>query len=101
MRAMLLGAGEGTRLRPITATRPKPMIPIANRPIMEHILLLLRSTESRRSIPTSITLQTRSNPTSETGLPRGMSVKFKVEEKLPGTAGGLKNAEAFSATPSS
>ena len=42
MKAMLLGAGEGTRLRPITATRPKPMISIANRPIMEHILLLLK-----------------------------------------------------------
>ena len=41
MRAMVLAAGLGTRLRPITYTMPKPMVPVANRPVMEHILLLL------------------------------------------------------------
>ena len=42
MRAMVLAAGLGTRLRPITYTMPKPMVPVANRPVMEHILLLLQ-----------------------------------------------------------
>ena len=41
MRAMVLAAGLGTRLRPITFDRPKPMVPVLNRPVMEHILRLL------------------------------------------------------------
>ena len=41
MRAMVLAAGLGTRLRPITYAMPKPMVPVANRPVMEHILRLL------------------------------------------------------------
>src|SRR5207253_884440 len=41
MRAMVLAAGLGTRLRPITYEMPKPMVPVLNRPVMEHILRLL------------------------------------------------------------
>ncbi|TMK73273.1 MAG: hypothetical protein E6G48_05570 [Actinobacteria bacterium] len=41
MRAMVMAAGLGTRLRPLTYGTPKPMVPVANRPVMEHILRLL------------------------------------------------------------
>ena len=41
MRAMVLAAGLGTRLRPLTYEMPKPMVPVLNRPVMEHILRLL------------------------------------------------------------
>lgn len=41
MRAMVLAAGLGTRLRPITYAMPKPMVPVINKPVMEHILRLL------------------------------------------------------------
>ena len=41
MRAMVLAAGLGTRLRPITYAMPKPMVPVLNRPVMEHIVRLL------------------------------------------------------------
>src|SRR5436189_130499 len=41
MRAMILAAGLGTRLRPITYEMPKPMVPVVNRPVMEHIARLL------------------------------------------------------------
>ena len=41
MRTMVLAAGLGTRLRPLTYEVPKPMVPVANRPVMEHILRLL------------------------------------------------------------
>ena len=42
MKAMVLAAGRGTRLRPLTDTCPKPMVPIAGRPLLEHVLVLLR-----------------------------------------------------------
>ena len=42
MKAMILAAGKGTRVRPITHTTPKPMIPILQKPVMEFLLELLR-----------------------------------------------------------
>ena len=42
MKAVVMAGGYGTRLRPLTAKRPKPMMPIANRPMLEHIVLLLK-----------------------------------------------------------
>jgi len=40
MKAIVMAGGEGTRLRPLTSRRPKPLVPVMNRPIMEHIILL-------------------------------------------------------------
>ena len=42
MKAVIMAGGEGTRLRPLTSNAPKPMLPIANRPMMEHVLGLLK-----------------------------------------------------------
>src|SRR6202012_5733106 len=42
LKAVVMAGGEGTRLRPMTANQPKPLLPVANRPIMEHVLRLLR-----------------------------------------------------------
>ena len=42
MKAVIMAGGEGTRLRPLTSNRPKPMLPLANRPMMEHIVDLLK-----------------------------------------------------------
>jgi len=42
MKAVVMAGGYGTRLRPLTIKRPKPMMPVANRPMLEHILLLLK-----------------------------------------------------------
>ena len=41
MKAVIMAGGEGTRLRPLTSNCPKPMLPLANRPMMEHIVHLL------------------------------------------------------------
>ena len=42
MKAVIMAGGEGTRLRPLTCTMPKPMVPVVNKPMMEHILDLLK-----------------------------------------------------------
>ncbi len=43
MKAVIMAGGEGTRLRPLTSNAPKPMMPLANRPMMEHVVTLLRN----------------------------------------------------------
>ena len=48
MKAVILAGGEGTRLRPLTSNQPKPMMPIANLPMMEHIVGLLGASRLRR-----------------------------------------------------
>jgi len=42
MKAIVLSAGEGTRLRPLTLDRPKPMLPVGDMPVLEHTIRLLR-----------------------------------------------------------
>ena len=44
MECVVLAAGEGKRMRPLTAKRPKVMLPLANRPMMEHLVLATRDT---------------------------------------------------------
>ncbi len=42
MKAVVMAGGEGSRLRPLTSSRPKPLVPVANKPVMHHIVDLLR-----------------------------------------------------------
>ena len=42
MKAIIMAGGEGSRLRPLTCGRPKPMVPVLNRPVMTHIIDLLK-----------------------------------------------------------
>jgi mannose-1-phosphate guanylyltransferase/phosphomannomutase len=42
LKAVIMAGGEGSRLRPLTCALPKPMVPVLNRPCMEHIIYLLR-----------------------------------------------------------
>jgi NDP-sugar pyrophosphorylase family protein len=66
MKGVLMAGGEGSRLRPLTSRRPKPLAPVAGKPVMEHIIALLRrhgiTTSSR---PCTIS-PTKSNRTSTT-----------------------------------
>src|SRR2546425_7596274 len=52
MKAVVMAGGEGSRLRPLTSRQPKPLVPVAGRPIMEHILLHLRRHQMREVIAT-------------------------------------------------
>jgi mannose-1-phosphate guanylyltransferase/mannose-1-phosphate guanylyltransferase/phosphomannomutase len=95
MKAMVLAAGLGTRLRPITYSVPKPMVPVLNRPVMEHILLLLKRhgfTEVIANLhwfPDTI----RSHFGDGSGL--AIHLEYSPEEALLGTAGGVRNASHF------
>ena len=93
MEAMILAAGEGTRLRPHTLAVPKPMLSVAGRPTIEWILLWLRHYGIRDVV---INLHHQPGPVIEhfgDGSALGMNITFSVEETILGTAGGVKRVE--------
>lgn len=90
-----MAAGKGTRLSPITDLVPKPMAPIVNRPALYHIMALLR-----RHGLTEVVMNTHHLPDAITsyfgdGASMGMDITYSYESELLGTAGGVKNNEAF------
>src|SRR5690349_18386388 len=88
-----MAGGEGTRLRPMTANQPKPLLPVANKPIMEHVLGLLKR---HGFADTVVTLQFFAPLVRNyfgDGEDFGMSLQYATEETPLGTAGSVKNAE--------
>ena len=93
MKAVVMAGGEGTRLRPMTANQPKPMLPVVNRPIMEHVLRLLRQHGFDETVVTTAFLASMVRNYFGDGEDFGMSLQYATEEAPLGTAGSVKNAE--------
>ena len=93
MKAVVMAGGEGTRLRPMTANQPKPMLPVVNRPIMEHVLRLLRQHGLTETVVTVQFLASMVRNYFGDGEDFGMSLQYATEEMPLGTAGSVKNAE--------
>jgi len=89
MRAMVLAAGLGTRLRPITYEIPKPMVPVLDRPVMEHILDLL----ARHGFD-EVIANLHYFPETIRGH-FGDRISYRFEEELLGTAGGVRGCREF------
>lgn len=90
-KAMIMAAGLGTRLWPLTDRTPKPMVPILNRPVMEHIVRLL----ANHGV-TCLCANLHHHPSAIVehfgdGSPFGVELTFRYEEELLGTAGGVGN----------
>lgn len=95
MRVMIMAAGKGTRLRPLTDLLPKPMVPIANRPALYHILRLLKRHGSREVVMNLHHLPEPITGYFGDGSALEMDLSYSYEPELLGTAGGVKNNEAF------
>ncbi|MBA3867290.1 MAG: NDP-sugar synthase [Solirubrobacterales bacterium] len=95
MRAMVLAAGLGTRLRPITYAMPKPMVPVANRPVMEHILRLLGRHGFSETIANLHWFPELIEAHFGDGSAAGVELSYSREEQLLGTSGGVRNAAGF------
>lgn len=92
MRAVLMAGGSGTRLRPLTCDLPKPMVPILNRPIAEHIINLLKRHDITEIIATLHYLPDTMRDYFQDGSDFGVQMTYAVEEDQPlGTAGCVKN----------
>ena len=88
-KAMIMAAGLGTRLYPLTGRTAKPMVPILNRPVMEHMLHLLRR-HGVREVAANLHYQPDKIRTYfGDGSAFGVELRYNLEDDLLGTAGGV------------
>ena len=94
VKAVVMAGGEGSRLRPMTANQPKPLLPVVNRPLMEHVLRLLRRHGTVDTVVTVQFLASLVRTYFGNGDELGMNLSYATEQSPLGTAGSVKNAEA-------
>jgi len=95
MKAMILAAGEGTRLRPLTLTVPKVLLPVSGVPLIRHILLWLKDHGIRE---VAINLHYQGQKIRDAlgdGSNLGMRIVYSPEDTILGTAGGVKRMEHY------
>jgi mannose-1-phosphate guanylyltransferase/mannose-1-phosphate guanylyltransferase/phosphomannomutase len=92
---MVLAAGLGTRLRPITYAVPKPMVPVLNRPVMEHSVRLLVRHGFSEAIANLHWFPETIKGHFGDGSDLGIELSYSHEEQLLGTAGGVRNVAEF------
>ena len=104
MKAMILAAGKGTRVRPITHTIPKPMIPILQKPVMEFLLELLREHGFNEVMVNVSHLAEEIENYFRDGQRFGVEIAYSFEGRIEdgeligdalGSAGGLKKIQNF------
>jgi len=104
MKAMILAAGKGTRVRPITHTIPKPMIPILQKPVMEFLLELLREHGFTEIMVNVSHLAEEIENYFRDGQRFGVEIAYSFEGRIEdgeligdamGSAGGLKKIQNF------
>lgn len=96
IRAMVLAAGVGSRLEPLTKETPKPLIPVGGRPVMEHILLLLKTHGITDVISNTHYLGHKIQDYFADAKDRlGINLEFVHEEQLSGVAGGIRKCADF------
>ncbi|HEV7761833.1 MAG TPA: sugar phosphate nucleotidyltransferase [Acidimicrobiales bacterium] len=92
MKAVIMAGGEGTRLRPLTSNAPKPMMPIVNQPMMEHIVHLLKQHGFDEIVVTVAFLANHIRTYFGDGSELGVRMVYATEETPLGTAGSVRNA---------
>lgn len=93
MKAVIMAGGEGTRLRPLTSMLPKPMVPIVNQPVMEHIVGLVKHHGITQIVATLAFMPQVIQDYFGAGEEWGVSIEYAIEESPLGTAGSVKNAQ--------
>jgi len=90
--AFILAGGQGTRMRPFTYEMPKPMIPVHGKPLLEHIILLLRKYDVRDIILSVGYLKEKIVEHFGDGKKLGVKIRYVEEKEKLGTAGPLNLA---------
>jgi len=95
VKAVIMAGGQGTRLKAVSGETPKPMVSLLGRPMLEHILLLLKN-EGFEDI--CITLRYKADEIKKyfgDGAAFGVRIQYRTEDAPLGTAGGVKNCRDF------
>jgi mannose-1-phosphate guanylyltransferase / phosphomannomutase len=93
MKAVIMAGGEGSRLRPLTSGLPKPMVPLANRPMMEYVIDLLKDHGVTDIVVTVAYMADSIRSYFGDGSSFGVSMAYATEESPLGTAGSVRNAQ--------
>lgn len=93
MKAIVMAGGQGTRLRPLTSNQPKPMVPVVNKPTIQHILELLQRHGINEVVMTLAFLPRLIRNYFGDGSSFGMHIDYTVEETPAGTAGSIRLAK--------
>ena len=95
MKAMILAAGLGTRLRPLTLKRPKALLPVANRPLIERTIEYLKAQGISKIVVNAhhCHRQIVEHLTNDSAF--GIGIDVRVEPEILGTGGGIKNMADF------
>jgi len=95
LKAVVLAAGKGTRLKPLTNTKPKHLIPVAGKPILEHVLLTLKKAGIHEIyIIVGYKAEMIKDKFSD-GLNLGLKIEYIVQPKLLGTADAIRTAQPY------
>ena len=96
LRAMVLAAGVGSRLGDLSNVLPKPLVPIGGRPVMEHILLLLKKHGFTKVISNTHHLSDKIHDYfKDADKKLGVDIEFVYESNLSGVAGGIRRCKDF------
>jgi mannose-1-phosphate guanylyltransferase/phosphomannomutase len=92
MKSVIMAGGEGTRLRPLTSNQPKPMLPLGNRPMMEHIVRHVHNHGFKDIVVTVQFLASQVRNYFGDGSDMGVDLTYATETTPLGTAGSVRNA---------
>ncbi|MDD2755459.1 MAG: sugar phosphate nucleotidyltransferase [Methanothrix sp.] len=95
LKGVILAAGEGRRCRPLTQTRSKVMLPVGNRPFMEHVISALAANDIRDLYIVVGYQKERVMDYFEDGLNFGVTITYIEQNELLGTAHALRKAERY------
>ncbi len=95
MKAIILAGGHGTRLMPLTYTKPKPMLPLLDKPVLQHIVERLATQDFDEIIVTTNYLREQVIDHFKEGESFGVKMVYPIENRPLGTAGSVKNAEEY------
>jgi len=95
MKAMILAAGMGERLRPLTNIYPKVLVPVVNKPVIDRIIQFLTTHGVEKIIINAHHHYRMIRDYLQGGNPFGVKVEIRIEKEILGTGGGIKNTQDF------
>lgn len=95
MKVMILAAGLGTRLRPLSLNKPKALVPVGNRPVIDMVINYLKGNNANKIIINAHHHHQQIVKHVDGGRPYGINIQVRVEPEILGTGGGIKNTEDF------